>query len=388
MNEILTRREQRAQGLQDAPVPMHGEAMDRLRRLIDSCGATGVSDVHVHPGKPARRVDRNQLVIDDGPEAVYSAEDIATWLQVGTQGARNPMEAKGHAFAGFDTDLYRVRATFRKSFAGTTTSLRLIPSVIPSSTDLKIPESIRKVIHRDSGLVIFYGPTGSGKTTGTASLIQDINTLYDKHIYIVEDPTEFVHTEIGASSIVQRQIGIHASDYPSAIEDALRSKPNVIVIGELLDPATTKAALHAATTGHLVFTTAHAGSTAEALDGFIGQFPANEQPQIRTRLSQSLLAIMVQKLVPTVDGTLTAAREVMINNTNFAELIRTEETQMIRSQLSGDRGNSFSLEDNLLELVKAGTITAETAIASARNPRDLVSDLTRAGLNPGLAAVA
>lgn len=386
MNETLTRREQRAHETNN--IPAHPEAMDRLHRLIDSCGATGVSDVHVHPGKPARRVDRNQLVIDEGPEAVYSAEDLAAWLEVGTYGARNPMGEKGHVFAGFDTDKYRVRATFRKSFAGVTASFRLIPGVVPSSTSLRMPESIRQLIHRDSGLIIFYGPTGSGKTTGTAALIKDINTLYDKHIYMVEDPTEFVHTEIGATSIVQRQIGLHAADYPSAIEDALRSKPNVIVIGELLDPATTKAALHAATTGHLVFTTAHAGSTVEALDGFIGQFPANEQPQIRTRLSQSLLAIMVQKLVPAVDGTLTAAREVMINNTNFAELIRTEDTQMIRSQLSGDRGNSFSLEDNLLELVKAGTITAETAIASARNPRDLISELTRAGLNPGLAAVA
>jgi twitching motility protein PilT len=387
VNETLTRREQRAQELH-ATVPEHSEAMDRLRRLIDSCGASGVSDVHVHPDKPARRVDRNQLILDTGPEGTYSVEDIAAWLDVGTLGVPEPLQAKGHAFASFQTDEYRVRATFRKSFAGVTVSFRLIPSVIPSAHDLGMPGSVQKLIHRDSGLIIFYGPTGSGKTTGIASLIKDINTIYDKHIYMVEDPTEFVHTEIGATSIVQRQIGPHALDYPSAIEDALRSKPNVIVIGELLDPATTKAALHAATTGHLVFTTAHAGSTVEALDGFIGQFPANEQPQIRTRLSQSLLAIMVQKLVPAVDGTLTAAREVMINNTNFAELIRTEDTQMIRSQLSGDRGNSFSLEDNLLEMVKDGTITAATAIAAARNPRDLTSELTRAGLNPGLAAVA
>lgn len=386
MVEILSRREQRAHENEMLSGQDSG-AMARLHRLIDSCGDAGVSDMHVHPGKKVRRWDRDHLVLDEGPEGTYSADDIAAWLAAGTDGAPAPLEKRGHTSVALETASYRVRGTFRKSLAGITATFRLIPTVIPDTAELGLPGSITDLIHRDSGLVIFYGPTGSGKTTSIASLNKSINTIYDKHIYMIEDPTEFVHEEIGASSIVQRQIGIHAVDYPTAIQDALRSKPNVIVIGEILDAATAKAALHAATTGHLVFTTAHAGSVQEAIDGFIGQFPADEQPQIRVRLSQSLLAIMVQKLVTGVDGKLTAAREVMINNTNFADLIMMQKTPMIHAQLTSDE-KSFTLEDDLLALVRSQKITPATAISAAKNPAEMPDMLQRLSLHGGLAAVA
>lgn len=384
MDENLSRRAQRAQEL---VLPPDGEALARLHRLIDSCGKAGVSDMHVHPGKKVRLLDRHQLVLGEGPDGFFTADDIAAWLAEGTNGSRDPLEPRGHVSVALATDNYRVRGTFRKSLAGVTATFRLIPFVIPTMEELGLPASIADLIHRDSGLVIFYGPTGSGKTTSIAAMNKAINTLYDKHIYMIEDPTEFVHEEIGASSIVQRQIGTHAPDYPTAIQDALRSKPNVIMVGELLDAATAKAALHAATTGHLVFTTAHAGSVPEGINGFIGQFPANEQPQIRTRLSQSLLAIMVQKLVPDVEGGLTAAREVMVNNINFAQLIQDDKTVMIKSQLSGDP-LCFTLEDDLLKLTKESIIDPATALAAAKDPIEMATKLRSAGLYATLAAVA
>lgn len=350
--------------------------MTRLNRLIDECGDTGVSDMHIHPGKAMRRLRSGRLFIPEGRDAFYSAEEIGSWLTEATRGRPDPLAERGHVSVALATDRYRVRGTFRKSLQGITVTFRLIPGQVPEAKDIGVPLCIQELMHRDSGLIIVEGPTGSGKTTAIASLIRLVNTAYDKHIYMVEDPTEFVHEEDGATSIIQREIGTHALDYPTAIEDALRSKPNVIVIGELLNAATAKAALHAATTGHLVITTAHAGSVTEALDSFIGQFTADEQPQIRSRLAQSLLGIMVQKLVPTVEGRLTAAREVLLNNIDFAEIIRENQMQMIRSRIAGSRG-SFTLEDSLASLVMAGGITEDTALSAAKNPDDLQETLTR-----------
>lgn len=403
MNDLMTRREQRefdantAAEAPPAPALAYAAAgpllvtssvpLARLHALIDSCGDMRVSDMHIHPGKPVRRLRSGKLVMDEGPEGIFTAEDVAVWLTDATSGMESPLEPRGHASVAMATGRYRVRGTFRKSLAGITVTFRLIPTVIPNADDVGVPQIIQDLIHKDSGLIIMEGPTGSGKTTAIAGLIKKINTEYDKHIYMVEDPTEFVHDEIGATSIVQRQIGAHALDYPTAIEDALRSKPNVIVIGELLNAATAKAALHAATTGHLVITTAHAGSITEALDSFIGQFTADEQPQVRSRLSQSLLAIMVQKLVPDVHGKLQAAREVLVNNINFSELIRDEKAHMIRAQLSGDK-KSFTLESTLLELVKEGKITCDTAMAAAKAPDDLKTELKRAGIYQELGLAA
>lgn len=417
MNDLMTRRGQRA--LESAPAraadqpaspaflpppaaveaPSSGPLLvsssmpiARLHTLIDSCGDERVSDMHIHPNKPVRRLRSGKLVKDEGPEGIFTDEDIAAWLVEATEGRPNPLEPRGHASVAMATGRYRVRGTFRKSLAGTTVTFRLIPTVIPDANDVGVPQIIQDLVHRDSGLIIMEGPTGSGKTTAIAGLIKKVNTEYDKHIYMVEDPTEFVHEEIGATSIVQRQIGSHASDYPTAIEDALRSKPNVIVIGELLNAATAKAALHAATTGHLVITTAHAGSITEALDSFIGQFTADEQPQVRSRLSQSLLAIMVQKLVPAVDGGLQAAREVLVNNLNFTELIRDEKAHMIRGQIDGDKvagkQRSFTLESSLLTLVAEEKITCDVAMAAAKAPQELEKDLKRAGLYKELGQAA
>lgn len=354
-------------------------AVERLFDLIDECGVEGVSDVHIHPGKEIRKLRRGTLRRKSGGEGTFSFEEIRAWLDYGKPGVVDPLGVKGHASVAIDSGTYRIRCTFRRSTAGITVTFRVIPSVVPNADAIGVPKIIQDLTTRDSGLIVVEGPTGSGKTTLIASMINKINYETDKHIYMVEDPIEFIHQEQGHTSIVQREIGVHAKDYATAIEDALRSKPNVIVIGELLDPATTRAALHAATTGHLVITTAHAGSVTEALDSFVGKFTADEQPQIRSRFSQSLLAVLVQKLVPTVDGRLTAAREVLINDLNFTELIRDEKSHMIRSQISGSKGG-FTLEDSLIDLCIKGAITPETAMYSAKDAISMGNLLQRADI--------
>lgn len=360
----------------------HDYYMNRMYAIINAAGARGVSDIHILPDDGIWTLTQGRLVKDSAEDAVIPQQEILEWMrQPGQFGAADDrlLVGTGHTSLAYDTGVFRVRASFRKTTGGISVTFRVIPRELPNADKVGVPQQIQELVRRNAGLILFEGPTGSGKTTAIAALIDKINREMDQHVYLIEDPIEFVHTPIGNSVFTQREIGVHASDFPSAVENAMRSKPNVIVIGELLNPATTKAALHAATTGHLVITTAHAGSVTEALDSFVGQFTADEQPQIRSRLSQSLLAVVVQKLVPSKTGKLAAAREVLINNRNFQELILNEEIKLIHQQMEATPG-CFSLEDSLLELVRDGQVSAEVARDSARNPAALDEGLIRMGI--------
>lgn len=345
-------------------------SVQALHDLIDQLGRDGTSDAHVHPGKQVRVERSKKLALLD---IVFTADDIQEWMAHCTQNRPTPLKAKGHHSGSLDTGTYRARATFRRSINGVTASFRVIGS-IPDPATLGIPEQILDLARRDSGLIIIYGPTGSGKTTMNATMLNVVNHEFDKHIYMVEEPIEFVFEESGNTSIVQREVGVHTLDYPSAIQDALRSKPHVILVGEILDPSTAKSALHAATTGHLVFTTAHAGSVTEGIQSFIGQFTADEQPLVRTRLSTSLLAVVVQRLLPTIDGGVVAAREVMVNNVNLADLIRTDMAHMIHAQISSAPG-SQTMESDLAKHVVAGVITRDVALSASKNERVLDEEI-------------
>lgn len=370
-------------------------AIRRLFAFVDDLDARGCSDAHIHPGRPVKRLFSTGLKTAEPGDRfeIFTIEEITNWLAFGlsmrvdslSEQGKDPyavLRERGQAWIAFDTGTRRVRSTFRRSMQGLTVTFRVIAGDVPTADKLEVPEMVQKLATRSSGLVLLTGPTGSGKSSTIASLIRKANHEKSPHIYTLEDPIEFVHEEYGETSIIQREIGTHVADYPTGIEDALRSKPNIILVGELLNPATTRAALHAATTGHLVFTTAHAGSAVEALQSFIGQFTADEQPQIRSRLADSLLAVVVQTLVPTVDKKLVAAREVGIIDRNIAELIRNENTQMLRAQLAGGTTEGFTLESSLLELVKERRITPEVAIANAKEPQELTDELRKAGLAP------
>lgn len=351
-------------------------APERLNKLMGAYAEAGVSDVHIHPGAGIR-ISLHNTLYKDNVEPAAGAEEIESWIYAATGlSAEEALAGSGQVSKPLETTTVRLRCTFRRSLDGISASFRIIPRDPPTLASLDLQDAISGLIHRQAGLIMIEGGTGHGKSTLAAGLLRGIGETYDKHLYLIEDPIEFIHPEYGNSSVIQREIGDHVPDYPTAVENALRSRPHVILIGEMLNPATARAALHAATTGHLVITTAHAGSVTEAVEGFIGQFPAGEQPQIRTRLSQSLLAVIVQRLVPDTAGQLVAARELMVNNLNFAAIIRKGDEHLIHGQLQTSR-ESFTLEQSLSDLVRRGLISEQTARASASNVDALVADLSR-----------
>jgi twitching motility protein PilT len=362
--------------------PIFG-SVEHLYALVNMAGGIGVSDIHVVPMKGVWILTQGVLKKDASPSGLFQESHIQGWLDSAGAGAGKvfePLGDRGHTSVAFDTGTYRVRASFRRSTDGLAVTFRLIPSTIPDAQVIGVPQVIQDLMTHSAGLILIEGPTGSGKTTAIAALINKVNREKDLHIYTIEDPIEFMHVPQGNTMLTQREIGVHASDFPSAVENALRSKPNIIVVGELLNPATAKAALHAATTGHLVITTAHAGSVTEAIDSFIGQFTADEQPQIRSRLSQSLLAIMVQKLVPKIGGGLIAAREIMLNDLNFAETIKDESrSHMFHASMDSTPG-SVTLETSLFDLVKGNLITPATALEQSRKPAAMKEMFVREGI--------
>ena len=358
----------------------HGYYLQRLYAIINAYGARGASDVHILPDDGIYSVTQGVLLRDLSPRAVVSHAEVAEWLrQPNQQGEASDeiLNQTGHVSLAFDTGVYRIRGSFRRTSHGVSVTFRIVPHLVPEAQNMGVPLAIQELAKRSAGLILIVGPTGSGKTTTIAALIDQLNRTTDQHFYLIEDPIEFVHVPLGNSVFTQREIGEHAVDFASAIENALRSKPNVIVIGELLSAPAARAALRAATTGHLVITTAHAGSVAEALENYVGQFAEGEQSLIRSRLSQSLLAVMVQKLVPAIGGGLVAAREVMVNSQNFRELIRDpHKINMVNQQLQSSAGCN-TLEDSLLSLVREGKITAATATEHAMNMEAIVDGLLR-----------
>lgn len=357
-------------------------AARRLYSIINAAGNAGASDVHIHPRKGLWLERKGRLRKDTGDASQkITEEELLLWIEASDSDpviAKGQLNDLGHTSVAFDTGTYRVRASFRHSTVGVSTTFRIIPGGVPTADEMGIPATVQGLVRRPSGLVLVEGPTGSGKSTLIASLVRKINEDYDKHIYTIEDPIEFTHEPIGNTVITQREVGIHAKDYPTSVENALRSKPHVIIVGEMLNPATAKAALHAASTGHLVFTTAHAGTVKEALETFIGQFTADEQPLMRTRLATTLLAVVVQRLIPKVDGGLTAAREILLNNRDYTEQIKVGNLTPVNGTMAGDP-QSTTMEQSLAALIMDGSVDIETARDESRDLNALDEQLRALG---------
>ncbi len=347
----------------------------KIADLLEQSIRLGASDLHLNPGRPpVARVDGKLVPIG---ETVLDRElsqglcrelcDDEAWQQVAARGTVDfgIEHGEGHRF----------RVSVLRQRRGHAAVLRLIPSELLSLEQIGLPKACLDLLRRPRGLVLVTGPTGSGKTTTLAAMIDWINAHLDRHIVTVEDPIEYHHPH-KRGLVTQREIGHDVPDFPEALRRALRQDPDVILLGEMRDLETIAAAITAAETGHLVFGTLHTTGSARTVDRIIDAFPANQQDQIRAMLSTSIQAVISQVLLPRRGGGRVAAFEVMLMTPAIANLIRKNETNKIQSTIQTSRRfGMVTLDDYLLDLVQRGLVEREDALDAAQDRADLEARL-------------
>ena len=345
--------------------------MDILNVLKESV-KNGASDVHFVPNRPPMvRVNGKVLPFkmpeqsaDQTREAIYS---ILTPDQIATFEQERELDT---SLEIPDVSRFRVNVLLQKDGVGAV--MRIITETIPDPQALGIEQNILQFKDLPRGLVLVTGPTGSGKSTTLASLIDQINATKRLHILTIEDPIEYVYTP-KLSIVTQREIGNTTSSFRAALKSALRQDPDVVLIGEMRDLETIQLALTIAETGHLAFGTLHTTDAPQTVDRVIDVFPPHQQQQVRMQLSTTLKGVVCQTLVPRADGKgRVAAREIMVCNHAIANLIREGKTHQLYSAIeTGGKAGMISLDRHLTHLVKTGVIKPEDAIAKASDPKNL-----------------
>lgn len=284
-----------------------------------------------------------------------------------------------------DEARFRVNVFYQRSEMGMV--CRMIPLRIPTVDELGLPEAFKEVALRKQGLVLVTGPTGSGKSTSMAAMIQHINENQYRHVVCIEDPIEFVHPDIN-STINQRELGLDTLSLDEALKRVLRQDPDVILIGEMRDPETMDMAMRAAETGHLVLSTLHTNDAKQSMDRILDSFTGPAQNQIRTLLSLTLLSVFSQRLVPRADGSgRIAAVEIMVNSPAVAKLLAAGKTHDLEAAIGKSTGyyGMQTFNQNLCQSVVDGIITPETALANSTSPSDLT--LMLKGIGSGSSAI-
>ncbi len=280
-------------------------------------------------------------------------------------------EKGGSDFAIEFMDGYRFRVAVFKQRGSIGMVLRRIPSQFLTFEQIGMPEAIRSLIIRPRGLLLVTGPTGSGKTTSLASMINFINDNYDRHIITLEDPIEYYHKH-KKCTVNQREIGVDVPDFKEGIRRALRMDPDIILVGEMRDLETIHAAIEAAETGHIVFGTLHTSGAASTINRIIDVFPKDQQDQIRTQLSTALIGVLSQTLLPKKPEGLIAAYEMMVVTDAIQNLIRENKVYRIDSSIqTGRKHGMFLLDDNLFRLWKEGLVDKEEILLRSKKPHEL-----------------
>lgn len=342
---------------------------NNIEEILSKAAAAGASDVHLTPDLPPKmRVDGSLVSL---PYEELTPEDtmaIARGVMREEQLCR--FEEQGEydmALSLPGTGRYRVNV-FR-SQGGAALAFRLVPEQIPSPEALGVPESVIDLYRRKRGLVLVTGPTGSGKSTTLAAIIDKVNRCRDAHIITLEDPVEYQHRH-QMSIVNQREVGADTKSYANGLRAALREDPDVILVGEMRDYETISVAVTAAETGHLVLSTLHTIGAASTVDRVIDVFPPHQQQQIRVQLANVLEAVISQQLIPRADGHgRAAAFEVLHANPAVRNLIREGKSHQIANVIQTSRKlGMITMDDAIMQLVREGKITREMGAAFAQNP--------------------
>ena len=343
-----------------------------LEQLLRSIKDYGASDLHLNVNaEPMLRID-GRLTPLNLPK--LTGEDIVKLCySVLTEKQKSVFEETYELDFSFEIPkVARFRANYYFERENLAAAFRIIPERPLSLDELNAPAIFKKIVRKEKGLILVTGPTGSGKSTTLAAMINEINESFAKHILTIEDPIEFVHQH-KKSLVSQREVGRDTKAFLNALKSALREDPDVILIGEMRDKETIGAAITAAETGHLVMGTLHTNSAVQTINRIVNVFPANEQDQIRTQLSMAILAVISQSLLPKIGGGRVAAHEIMINNPAIANLIRENKIAQIYSQMQLNQGSTGmqTMNQVLAEYVRRHIIDKETAMAYSTKPEEL-----------------
>ncbi|MBD2772772.1 type IV pilus twitching motility protein PilT [Iningainema tapete] len=361
------------------PPPMHNPAMRAksgltLESLIREAHEKGISDLHLGVGEVPRFRSRGEIQNTDYPET--DKQTFVSWMrEVMTEAEVQRFEEHLEFDGATQYDFARVRINIFDSLKGYAMVLRLIPLKILTMEQLRLPTVFRDICHHHKGLILVTGPTGSGKSTTMAAMIDYINKEMPKHIITIEDPIEFVHRS-QKSLIKQREVGMHTRKFDNALKAALREDPDLILVGEMRDKETVNTALKAAQTGHLVMGTLHTNSAVKTIERILNLYSGEEQDAMRVALAESLVAVIAQGLCRTTDGKRAAFHDILINTEAIKDWIKDgkyDEITELMKQAGFD--GMITMNQSLLNLYQEGRITEETALEMSPTPNEMAQFL-------------
>ncbi len=343
--------------------------MPTIEEIMKTAKEAGASDVHITVGIPPKmRVNGNLVTMNYAK--MMPADTLSVLLEIMTETQRERFEERGEYDMSFSIpELGRYRVNAYKQRGSVALALRLVGTKVPSPESLGVPESVVNLYERKRGLILVTGPTGSGKSTTLAAIIDKINNKRDAHVITLEDPIEYLHQHKMAM-VNQREIGLDSQNYANALRAALREDPDVILVGEMRDFETISVAITAAETGHLVLSTLHTIGAASTVDRVIDVFPPHQQQQIRVQFANVLEAVVSQQLIPTMDGRgRVAAFEVMHANHAVRNLIREGKSHQLVSVMQTNRKmGMITMDESITQLFYEGKIDREMAIQFAQDP--------------------
>jgi len=368
--------------MQTGRLPEVSKVNTSIKQLVKEAFHHKASDIHIRVGQVTRFRVRGQITSSESqirvtPEIFerYLAEILSPVQR------KQFAEKKELDTAIFYPGFVRCRVNCFETLMGGAMVLRLITLDVPSIDSLNLPQVLKDIVSKPQGLILVTGPTGSGKSTTLAAMIRHLNETMNKHIVTIEDPIEFVHSSQNCL-LSQREVGLHTNDFHEALRAVLREDPDVILIGEMRDRITIETALQASQTGHLVLGTLHTRSAIGAVDRLLNLYKADEQPVMRIQITQSLIAVVAQLLLPTTDSRRTAVHDILINTPAMQDyLLKGENEEAFRlmenDQYDGMQVMNQALYNEMLE----GRITLEEALNASPDPNDLDRRIRTGGVD-------